>query len=95
MNARLKMWTRICAHCGLCADTCHFYLAKNKDPKMVPSYKAQKLKELVKKKAGWMRNIFSRCTISLSVTVLFVVVAPCSALSVSIWPLWFPQYGVS
>src|SRR4030042_6157084 len=50
MNARLKMWMRICAHCGLCADTCHFYLAKNKDPKMVPSYKAQKLKGLVKKK---------------------------------------------
>jgi len=50
MNARLKMWMRICAHCGLCADTCHFYLAKNKDPKMVPAYKAQKLKELVKKK---------------------------------------------
>ena len=50
MNARLKMWMRICAHCGLCADTCHFYLAKNKDPKMVPSYKARKLKELIGKK---------------------------------------------
>ena len=42
MNARLKMWTRICAHCGLCADSCHFYLAKNKDPRMVPSFKASK-----------------------------------------------------
>ncbi len=50
MNARLKMWMRICAHCGLCADTCHFYTAKNKDPRMVPSFKAQKLKKLVKKK---------------------------------------------
>jgi Fe-S oxidoreductase len=50
MNARLKMWMRICAHCGLCADTCHFFVAKDRDPKMVPSYKAQKLKEFVKKK---------------------------------------------
>jgi Fe-S oxidoreductase len=50
LNARLKMWMRICAHCGLCADTCHFYLAKDKDPRMVPSFKARKLKKLVKKK---------------------------------------------
>ena len=31
-NARLKMWLEICAHCGLCADTCHFYLASDRDP---------------------------------------------------------------
>jgi Fe-S oxidoreductase len=62
MNARLKMWMRICAHCGLCADTCHFYVSKNKDPKMVPSYKAQKLKEFVKKKGNvdeqYLREIY-------------------------------------
>jgi Fe-S oxidoreductase len=44
------MWMKTCAHCGLCANTCHFYLAKDKDPKMVPSYKARKLLELVKSK---------------------------------------------
>jgi Fe-S oxidoreductase len=52
LNARLKMWMRICAHCGLCADTCHFYTAKDKDPRMVPSFKAQKLKKLFKKKGA-------------------------------------------
>ncbi|MBA4395541.1 MAG: (Fe-S)-binding protein, partial [Desulfobacca sp.] len=52
MNARLKMWMQICAHCGLCADTCHFFTAKDKDPRMVPSFKAQKLKKLVKKKGN-------------------------------------------
>jgi Fe-S oxidoreductase len=49
-NARLKMWLEICAHCGLCADTCHFYLANDKDPKMIPAVKGKKVLEAFKKK---------------------------------------------
>jgi len=49
-NARLKMWLEICAHCGLCADTCHFYLSNERDPKMIPAYKVKKVLEAVKKK---------------------------------------------
>lgn len=71
MNARLKMWMRICAHCGLCADTCHFFTAKGRDPRMVPSFKAQKLKKLVKKKGNvdekFMQELydtaFGECTL--------------------------------
>ena len=49
-GARFRMWLRICAHCGLCADTCHYYLAHDKDPKMIPSYKVKHLVNLLKKK---------------------------------------------
>ncbi|MCJ7594932.1 MAG: (Fe-S)-binding protein, partial [Desulfobacterales bacterium] len=50
MGARFKTWVQICTHCGMCADTCHFYLAGGKDPKMIPSYKVRFLKDLLKKK---------------------------------------------
>lgn len=48
-NARLKMWLEICAHCGLCADACHFYLANDQASRMIPAYKAKKIKEAIKK----------------------------------------------
>jgi Fe-S oxidoreductase len=50
MGARFKTWVQICTHCGMCADTCHFYLANGRDPKMIPSYKVRFLKDLLKKK---------------------------------------------
>ena len=50
MGARFKTWLNICAHCGLCADTCHHYIASGKDPKMIPSHKIRFLKEILKKK---------------------------------------------
>jgi ferredoxin len=31
-KSRLRTWLEICAHCGMCADSCFFYLANNKDP---------------------------------------------------------------
>jgi len=34
----------------MCADTCHYYLANDKDPKMIPAYKVRFLKEMLKKK---------------------------------------------
>jgi len=49
-NARLKMWLEICAHCGLCADSCHFYLANDRDPKLIPAVKGKKVLEAFKKK---------------------------------------------
>ena len=38
-SARIRTWLSICASCGLCAESCFFYLAKNKDPKLSPAYK--------------------------------------------------------
>ncbi|MCB2226910.1 MAG: (Fe-S)-binding protein [Desulfarculaceae bacterium] len=39
-SARMRMWLSICSRCGLCAESCFFYLANNKDPKLSPAYKA-------------------------------------------------------
>ncbi len=58
LKSRMKTWLEICAHCGMCADSCFFYLANNKDPKQVPSYKIQStLGELVRRK-GRVDNAF-------------------------------------
>ncbi len=38
-KSRLRTWLEMCAHCGLCADSCFFYLANRRDPTQVPSYK--------------------------------------------------------
>jgi Fe-S oxidoreductase len=52
-GARMKMWLELCAHCGLCAESCLFYLAHDKDPTYMPSYKAIKtLGELYKRKGN-------------------------------------------
>lgn len=56
-GGRFKMWLEICAHCGMCADSCFFYLAHDKDPKYSPSYKVmQTLGKLYKKKGEVTRE---------------------------------------
>lgn len=40
-GARMRSWLDICARCGLCADSCFFYLAHDKDPKLSPAYKVK------------------------------------------------------
>ena len=49
VGARFKMWLNICARCGLCADTCHYYQV-DKDPRMIPAHKVRFLRDLLKKK---------------------------------------------
>ncbi len=60
MGARFKTWLSICAHCGLCADTCHHYLADGKNPQMIPSYKVKFLNELIKKKGRVDRDFLQK-----------------------------------
>ncbi len=50
MGARFKAWLTVCAHCGLCADTCHHYRASGNDPKMIPAYKVRFLTEMLRKR---------------------------------------------
>ncbi|MCP4104363.1 MAG: (Fe-S)-binding protein, partial [Desulfobacteraceae bacterium] len=70
-KSRLKTWLEICAHCGLCADSCFLYIANDRDPKQVPSYKIQStLGEIVKRKGNvdnaFMQTVmdtaWSKCT---------------------------------
>ena len=37
-----------CAHCGLCADSCHYYLTQ-KDPRSIPAYKLHLITKVYKK----------------------------------------------
>jgi len=40
-----------CAHCGLCADACHYYL-RDKDPRNVPAHKLAMITRIYKKYLG-------------------------------------------
>ena len=58
LKSRMKTWLEICAHCGMCADSCFLYLINDQDPKQVPAYKIQStLGEIVKRK-GKVDNDF-------------------------------------
>ncbi len=60
MKSRTKTWFEICAHCGLCANSCFLYQVNGRIPQQVPSYKIQStLGEIVKKK-GKVTNEFMR-----------------------------------
>ena len=61
-KSRLKTWLEICSHCGLCAESCFYYLANNKDPKQVPSYKIQAtLGQIIKRKGDVDNANFCKC----------------------------------
>jgi len=58
LKSRMKTWLEICAHCGMCADSCFLYLINDQDPKQVPAYKIQStLGEIVRRK-GKVDNDF-------------------------------------
>jgi Fe-S oxidoreductase len=48
-----------CAHCGLCAESCHYYLATH-DPKMTPVYKADSIRRLYRSKYDWLGKLAPR-----------------------------------
>ena len=59
-KSRTLTWLEICAHCGMCAESCFFYRVNGRDPEQVPAYKIQStLGEIVKKK-GKVDNAFMR-----------------------------------
>ncbi len=47
----------VCAHCGMCNDSCHYFLGLN-DPKMVPAHKADKIRKIYKRKFDPFNKIF-------------------------------------
>ena len=62
LKSRLKTWLEICAHCGMCADSCFLYLINDRDPRQVPAYKIQStLGEIIKRK-GKVDNDFMHMT---------------------------------
>ncbi|HAA02828.1 MAG TPA: (Fe-S)-binding protein [Syntrophobacteraceae bacterium] len=61
-SARIRTWLSICARCGLCAESCFFYLAKNKDPRTSPAYKFKNtLGEMYRRKGNVDRAFLKKC----------------------------------
>jgi len=53
--ARLKIYLETCVHCALCAEGCHTYLSRDRDPMFSPVGKMKNtLWELVKTKGGYL-----------------------------------------
>jgi len=69
-SAKLKVYVDTCVHCGLCAEACHTYLSRDKDPLFSPVAKVRNtLWALLKRKgkvdAEFVRNMariaFTEC----------------------------------
>lgn len=49
--ARMKVYLETCVHCGLCAEACHTYVSRDKDPYYAPVAKVKNtLWEMIKRK---------------------------------------------
>jgi Fe-S oxidoreductase len=59
LDRQLAIAFHVCAHCGLCNDTCHYALAID-DPKMVPAYKADQLRKIYKRRYDWLARLVPR-----------------------------------
>lgn len=47
-----------CVHCGLCADSCHYALARPDDPTMTPAYKADQIRQIFRRHFDWTGRLF-------------------------------------
>jgi Fe-S oxidoreductase len=59
-KSRMRTWLEMCAHCGLCGDSCFLYLANRKDPTQVPSYKIMSTLGKIVKANGKVDNAHMR-----------------------------------
>jgi Fe-S oxidoreductase len=46
-----------CVHCGLCAESCHYFLARPDDPTMTPVYKADQIRRVFKRHLDWTGRV--------------------------------------
>jgi Fe-S oxidoreductase len=46
-----------CVHCGQCAESCHYFLARPDDPTMTPVYKADQIRRVFKRHLDWTSRI--------------------------------------
>jgi len=49
-----------CVHCGMCHTSCHYALAFPDEPKMTPSYKADQLRKIFKRRHDWTGRFLPR-----------------------------------
>ena len=61
-GARIRTWLSICSRCGLCAESCFFYLANNRDPRLSPAFKVKNtLGEMYRRKGNVDREFLRKC----------------------------------
>ncbi len=53
LTRQLSTYLHVCAHCGLCNDSCHYYVALE-EPKLVPTYKSDRLRNIWKRRYDWL-----------------------------------------
>ena len=46
-----------CVHCGLCAESCHYFLARPDDPTMTPVWKADQIRKVFKRHVDWTGRV--------------------------------------
>ncbi|UCG52880.1 MAG: response regulator [Candidatus Latescibacterota bacterium] len=56
LNRQHVLSLTACAHCGMCNDSCHYFLADN-DPKMTPAAKADSIRGIYKGHYDWLGKI--------------------------------------
>src|SRR5574338_1715539 len=45
LNRQLEASLEVCVRCGICAESCHYYVS-NPKPEHVPAYRAEQLRKL-------------------------------------------------
>ncbi|HOW85512.1 MAG TPA: (Fe-S)-binding protein [Candidatus Aminicenantes bacterium] len=46
-----------CVHCGRCAESCHYFLARPDDPTMTPVWKADQIRKIFKRHVDWTGRV--------------------------------------
>jgi Fe-S oxidoreductase len=57
LTRQLEASMHACAHCGLCNDSCHYYVSLA-EPQMVPTYKADRLRNVWKRRYDWLGQVW-------------------------------------
>ncbi len=56
VNRNFALSASLCVHCGMCIESCHYYVATD-DPKMSPTYKTDKIRKIYKDRHDWLSKI--------------------------------------
>ncbi len=57
INRPLALSFAACVHCGRCAESCHYALARPDDPTMTPVYKADQIRRIFKRRLDWTGRV--------------------------------------
>ncbi|MCP4347263.1 MAG: (Fe-S)-binding protein [Desulfobacterales bacterium] len=61
-GARIRTWLKICSGCGLCAESCFFYLSGDNNVRFSPAYKVKHtLGEMYRRKGNVDREFLEAC----------------------------------